>query len=196
LTAVPGPPLSQRLEREGRVLSREWHLFDAQHAVVRPANMTPYELQEGIFNAALDFYSYKEALKRLFSGDQRLFNCLIRIQGRYLSKRIIKDNQEYQAALQQLDHWHATIQHGVQSWKDRLDSLVNDMSASVEEKRAQLESHVNDIVHKVRESYTTVSEQFRPYCTQVVDDVLAKIHDYYHQTLTPLKPTEIMGVDQ
>lgn len=196
LTAVPGPPLSQRLEREGRVLSKQWHLFDAQHAVVRPANMTASELQEGLFKAALDFYSYKEAFKRLLSGDRRLFNFLIRIQGRYLSKRIIKDNREYQAALRRLDYWYSTIQHDVQSWKDQLDRLVNNMSASIEEKRAQLESHVNAIVHKARESYSIVSEQFRPYCAHVVDEVLAKIHDYYHQASASLRSSEAISLDR
>ncbi|MBI3949465.1 MAG: radical SAM protein [Acidobacteria bacterium] len=191
LTAVPGPPLTQRLEREGRVLSNQWHLFDAQHAVVRPARMTPCELQDGIFQASLDFYSYREAFKHLFSGDQRLYNSFIRIRGRYLSKQIIKDNREYQAALQQLDHWYVTVQNGLQGWRERLDSLVNDVSASVEEQRAHLEHHMNETVHRVKDSYTTISEQFRPYCKQVVDDVLTKIHECYHQTVTPSASTDM-----
>jgi radical SAM superfamily enzyme YgiQ (UPF0313 family) len=190
LTAVPGPPLTQRLEREGRVLSNQWNLFDAQHVVVRPARMSAVELQEGIFKAALDFYSYREAIKRLFDSNHRLFDFVIRVRGKSLSKQIIEDNREYQAALRQLDNWHSSIQSSVQSWRERLDSRLNDVSASVEEKRTQLEHHMNEVAHRVRESYTTMSEQFRPYCNQVVDDVLAKIHEYYHQTLAAAASTD------
>jgi radical SAM superfamily enzyme YgiQ (UPF0313 family) len=188
LTAVPGPPLTQRLEREGRVLSRQWHLFDAQHAIVRPKLMTPYELQEGVFQAALDFYSYKEAVKRLFSGDQRLFNFFIRIQGRYLSKQIMKDNHEYQAALRQLDEWHSAIQGSYQNWTERFESVVNDVSVTVEEKRAQLERHMNDVVQRAKDSYNSLNEEFWPYCKRMVDDVLVKVHQCYHQAVTPTDP--------
>ncbi|MGH9759280.1 MAG: B12-binding domain-containing radical SAM protein, partial [Blastocatellia bacterium] len=62
LTAVPGPPMTARYEKEGKVIaSGRWHLYDAQHAVVRPKKMTPFELQAGTIRASLDFYSYKEA---------------------------------------------------------------------------------------------------------------------------------------
>lgn len=181
LTAVPGPPLSQRLEREGRILSTQWHLFDAQHAVVRPARMTPWELQEGIFSASLDFYSYKEAFRLLLNSRHRWFNFLIRIQGRMLSKQIIKDSREYQAALQQLDAWHSAVQHSLEQWRKRLDHLMNDVTVSVEEKRAQLEQHMSDMMQKLRESHTMINEQFRPYCKRVIDDLLTKIHDSFHQ---------------
>jgi radical SAM superfamily enzyme YgiQ (UPF0313 family) len=195
LTAVPGPPLTKRLESEGRVLSRQWHLFDAQHAVVQPKLMTASELQDGVFQAALDFYSYKEAFKRLFDGDNRLFNFVIRLQGRYLSKQIMKDNREYQAALRQLDEWHSGIQNNYHSWIERLESTMNDMSASVEEKRAHLERYMNDLVHRAKESYTSLNEQFRPYCNHVVDDVLTKIHECYHQATRSLSSSLPPDID-
>jgi radical SAM superfamily enzyme YgiQ (UPF0313 family) len=183
LTAVPGPPLSQRLEREGRVISKQWHLFDAQHAIVRPAKMSASELQEGVFQAALDFYSYREAFKRLFTGDHRLYSFLIRIQGKHLSKRIIKDSREYQTALRQLEEWHDALHSGCQTWTRKFESTVNDVSVTLEQKREQIEQYTHEVVQWARSSYNTLSEQFRPYCKQVVADVAAKLHQAYHQAL-------------
>jgi len=146
--------------------------------------MTASELQEEVFKAALDFYSYKEAFKRLFSGDRRWFNFLLRIQGKYLSQQIIKDNREYQAALRQLDEWYSTIQKSYQGWAERIERAVSDVSASVEEKPEQLERYLSEVVQSAKHSYDTLSQQFHLYCQQVVDDVLAKIHDCYHQAAT------------
>lgn len=193
LTAVPGPPLSERLDREGRILCKEWHLFDAQHAVVRPARMTAAELQEGVFQASLDFYSYREALKHLFTGNHRLFNFLIRLQGRRLSRRIIKDNSDYHTALRQLEEWHAAIQARVHHWTEKVEAAVTDMSASVEEKRHALERHIGDLAGWVKQSSATLHEQFRPYCQSVINDLLTKIHDGYHQALASLQPLPPTG---
>src|SRR5262249_210944 len=47
LTPYPGTPLYRRLEREGRLLHREWTLYDTAHVVFRPARMTEEELAAG-----------------------------------------------------------------------------------------------------------------------------------------------------
>lgn len=47
LTPYPGTPLFARMEREGRLLHRDWSLYDTAHAVFRPARMTPEELEAG-----------------------------------------------------------------------------------------------------------------------------------------------------
>lgn len=44
LTPFPGTPLFRRLEAEGRILTRDWELYDGQHVVFRPRHMTPEEL--------------------------------------------------------------------------------------------------------------------------------------------------------
>ena len=40
VTPFPSTPLHRRLEAEGRILSRDWSLYDAQHVVFRPKQMT------------------------------------------------------------------------------------------------------------------------------------------------------------
>jgi len=47
LTPYPGTPLFRQLEAEGRLLHRDWSLYDTAHVVFRPRHMTPEELAHG-----------------------------------------------------------------------------------------------------------------------------------------------------
>ena len=47
LTPYPATPLFRQLEAEGRILHRNWTLYDTSHAVFRPKHMTPEELEHG-----------------------------------------------------------------------------------------------------------------------------------------------------
>jgi radical SAM superfamily enzyme YgiQ (UPF0313 family) len=47
LTPYPGTPLFRQFEREGRLLHRDWSLYDTSHVVFRPKQMTPEELALG-----------------------------------------------------------------------------------------------------------------------------------------------------
>jgi radical SAM superfamily enzyme YgiQ (UPF0313 family) len=57
LTPYPGTPLFRQMERDGRLLHKDWSLYDTAHVVFRPRNMTPRQLQEG----------YEECYRTLFS---------------------------------------------------------------------------------------------------------------------------------
>ena len=57
LTPYPGTPLFRQLEAEGRLLHRDWDLYDTAHAVFLPRRMTPEALEEG----------YERAYRNLFS---------------------------------------------------------------------------------------------------------------------------------
>lgn len=57
LTPYPGTPLFRQLESEGRILHREWQLYDTAHVVFQPKKMTPQELYDG----------YAATYRRLFS---------------------------------------------------------------------------------------------------------------------------------
>jgi radical SAM superfamily enzyme YgiQ (UPF0313 family) len=47
LTPYPATPLFRQMEAEGRLLHRDWTLYDTAHAVFRPKNMSPEELEHG-----------------------------------------------------------------------------------------------------------------------------------------------------
>jgi radical SAM superfamily enzyme YgiQ (UPF0313 family) len=72
LTPFPGTPLHQRLDREGRILTKNWELYDGQHVVHRPTGMTPHELQAGHEKAWRDVYSYGSIVRRLAKSRTQL----------------------------------------------------------------------------------------------------------------------------
>jgi radical SAM superfamily enzyme YgiQ (UPF0313 family) len=47
LTPYPATPLFRQMEEEGRLLHRNWSMYDTGHAVFQPKNMTPDELEQG-----------------------------------------------------------------------------------------------------------------------------------------------------
>jgi len=47
LTPFPGTKLFAALQREGRILHRDWDRYDTRHAVFQPRRMTPAQLEEG-----------------------------------------------------------------------------------------------------------------------------------------------------
>ena len=58
LTPYPGTALHERLTRSGRILHRDWSLYDTRHAVFQPARLTPEALEAGYWGAYRDFYSW------------------------------------------------------------------------------------------------------------------------------------------
>lgn len=64
-TPFPGTALYKRLERENRILTRHWELYDAQHVVFQPARMSVDELQRGTEAAWKQTYSYRAIASRL-----------------------------------------------------------------------------------------------------------------------------------
>jgi radical SAM superfamily enzyme YgiQ (UPF0313 family) len=65
VTPFPGTPLHRRLEAEGRILTRDWSLYDAQHVVFRPKGMTPEQLQAGHERAWKQAYAWRSIASRL-----------------------------------------------------------------------------------------------------------------------------------
>jgi radical SAM superfamily enzyme YgiQ (UPF0313 family) len=64
-TPFPGTALYNRLEREGRILTKNWELYDGQHVVFQPARMSVQELQQGTERAWRAAYSLGSIAKRL-----------------------------------------------------------------------------------------------------------------------------------
>jgi radical SAM superfamily enzyme YgiQ (UPF0313 family) len=59
---LPGTRLWGRVAEE-RLLSDDWSLYDGHHVVMRPAQMTPLELQLGVLRAMRRFYSWPTILR-------------------------------------------------------------------------------------------------------------------------------------
>lgn len=65
VTPFPNTALYNRLEAEGRILTKNWELYDGQHVVFRPARMSVEELQFGAEAAWKHAYSLRSIARRL-----------------------------------------------------------------------------------------------------------------------------------
>jgi radical SAM superfamily enzyme YgiQ (UPF0313 family) len=63
LTPYPGTALHARLAAQGRILSRDWELYDTRHAVFAPARMSAARLEAGYRSAYERFYSWGSILE-------------------------------------------------------------------------------------------------------------------------------------
>ena len=65
LTPLPGTPLFTKMDKEGRILTRDWSKYTQTQVVFQPKNMTPEELYEGTKKVAREFYSPINMTKRI-----------------------------------------------------------------------------------------------------------------------------------
>jgi radical SAM superfamily enzyme YgiQ (UPF0313 family) len=65
VTPFPNTPLYKRLDAEGRILTKNWELYDAQHVVFQPRHMSVEELTNGIELAWKHAYSYTSIWRRI-----------------------------------------------------------------------------------------------------------------------------------
>ncbi|HMD32251.1 MAG TPA: radical SAM protein [Candidatus Acidoferrales bacterium] len=57
-TPYPGTRLWERMERESRILTTNWDLYDTRHVVYRPAKLAPERLKAGYDRAYREFYTW------------------------------------------------------------------------------------------------------------------------------------------
>jgi radical SAM superfamily enzyme YgiQ (UPF0313 family) len=71
-TPFPATGFYKRLKASGRLLTEDWSLYDGQHVVYRPKNMSPDELLDHTRRAWKQTYSYKSIAKRLAGSRTQL----------------------------------------------------------------------------------------------------------------------------
>ena len=64
LTPVPNSPLYKRLEKEGRLLTKDWSKYGQHQAVFQPTDMTPERLEEIYRKVWKETYSFKNLFIR------------------------------------------------------------------------------------------------------------------------------------
>jgi radical SAM superfamily enzyme YgiQ (UPF0313 family) len=63
MTPYPGTQLHARMVREGRMVTRDWNLYDTRHVVYRPALLKPEALKAGYDWAYQEFYRWGSIAK-------------------------------------------------------------------------------------------------------------------------------------
>lgn len=64
LTPYPGTPLFERLDRDGRILTKDWSKYNQADVVFQPKNMTPEELRAGTRRVAKEFHTIPRIIAR------------------------------------------------------------------------------------------------------------------------------------
>jgi radical SAM superfamily enzyme YgiQ (UPF0313 family) len=57
-TPYPGTRLFTRMQEQGRLVTRNWDLYDTRHVVFRPARLTPDALKDGYDWSYREFYRW------------------------------------------------------------------------------------------------------------------------------------------
>lgn len=65
ITPFPATDFYKELENENRIVEKDWSMYDVEHCVYKPKNMTKEELERGIAWAWKEAYSIKNIFKRL-----------------------------------------------------------------------------------------------------------------------------------
>jgi radical SAM superfamily enzyme YgiQ (UPF0313 family) len=68
-TPYPGTRLFARMESAGRILTRDWDLYDTRHVVYRPARLSPEVLKRGYDHAYRQFYRWSSIARGSLSHE-------------------------------------------------------------------------------------------------------------------------------
>jgi radical SAM superfamily enzyme YgiQ (UPF0313 family) len=118
LTPLPGTDVFRQFEKEGRLLHKDWSMYDGLHSVFAPRNMTADELQKGMVECFDEFYTYLNAFNDALNATARSVSAAVRslytkaffpsfypsfmkVAGRQIVKQWVHKNQGYMAYLRQ-----------------------------------------------------------------------------------------------
>ena len=77
LTPLPGTPLFQKMESEGRLLHKDWTQYNGATVVFKPNLMTEETLQRGFNWVCKEAYSWSSIFKRVFHPQQRFYTRVL-----------------------------------------------------------------------------------------------------------------------
>lgn len=61
---VPGTGFDAKMAAQGRILTKDYSLYDGQHVLIKPVHFSPYELQKMIIDMTREFYGLKLLVER------------------------------------------------------------------------------------------------------------------------------------
>jgi len=101
LVPLPGTQVYAELEAAGRLVVRDWSLYDGHHVVFRPAGFTMSQLQRAQLDAHDRFYPLSRQLGWLLRG--RVFESAVYGYARRLNRTWERTHAQFLAHLEQLD---------------------------------------------------------------------------------------------
>ncbi len=91
LTPFPGTKVHENLEKENRIFTRDWSLYDGQHIVFKPKLLSARELQLNVLKAYTKFYSLYRSFSLLFKFHFR--NAVFHFMGYSIIRKWKRDNR-------------------------------------------------------------------------------------------------------
>ncbi len=92
LTPLPGTKVHENLEKQKRIFSKDWSLYDGQHIVFKPKLLSAKELQLNVINAYTKFYSLYRLFFLLIKF--RFANAVIHFMGYSIVKQWKRHNKK------------------------------------------------------------------------------------------------------
>lgn len=150
LTPLPGTPIFQRMESEGRLLHKDWSQYNGATVNFRPKLMTEETLQRGFNWVCKEAYSWNSIVKRVFHPQQRFFTRLL-------------SNVAYRSIALKTPEGHvSSLSRILQRMNDTIPikntrDLIQTVGLKIAEKRSQIEQKATDTLHL----YSTYNERLK-----------------------------------
>jgi radical SAM superfamily enzyme YgiQ (UPF0313 family) len=92
LTPFPGTQVHEELEKEKRIFSQDWSLYDGQHVVFKPKLLSSKQLQLSVAKAYTKFYSLSRTISLVISF--RFRNAMFRFMGYRIIREWMERNRQ------------------------------------------------------------------------------------------------------
>lgn len=76
---IPGTRFDARMRKEGRILCEDYSKGDGHYVIVRPENLSPYELQTITEGMYYEFYSPSNNIRRIFNAPDKIFAAALAV---------------------------------------------------------------------------------------------------------------------
>lgn len=93
LTPFPGTPLYNELDKQGRIINKNWEFYDFQNIIFKPMKLTPNELKKGLEYCWEETYKIKEVLRRAIKAKKyKILTLILNLGFRYMYRKSLRNN--------------------------------------------------------------------------------------------------------
>jgi len=161
LTPLPGTELYRDLEEQDRILTRDWSLYDAHHAVYLPKRMTPLQLQKSAISGMSHFYSPRRILSGLAQRDT--FKVSRAAMGMYILRRWKWENRHWTRELMRLS---------LQARRRRLEKQLGDLAGQLDTALQQLPARLENVRKQAEQLARQIEQLGQNLLADVEKDLL------------------------
>jgi radical SAM superfamily enzyme YgiQ (UPF0313 family) len=115
LTPLPGTSVFDEMDRQGRLLTKDWSLYDGHHAVFRPARMSACTLMDETITAMSRVYAKRRIPGLLLRG--KLKRAMTFLYAGSQVRRWCRNNRHLLKSTEQASWLHALPELGVSAMR-------------------------------------------------------------------------------